>query len=78
MEFKPEKIRALRQKHHHSLGTLARLMEARFGYRISRATISLWERGKARPKIDALAVLCTLYRVEAGYFFEEPISQQFV
>jgi transcriptional regulator with XRE-family HTH domain len=69
MEFKPERIKELRIKNGLSLGTMKRLMEARCNYKVSRATISSWERGLAEPGIKALIVLCKFFEVGPNYFF---------
>ena len=69
MEFKPEKIKELRTRDGLSLGTMKRLLAARCNYKVSRATISCWERGLAEPGIKTLIVLCQFFEVEPNYFF---------
>jgi transcriptional regulator with XRE-family HTH domain len=71
MEFKPEKIRGLRQSKNHSLGTVVRLLSIRCNYKASRATVSYWERGKAQPPIKGLIAICQLYEVDPNYFFSD-------
>jgi transcriptional regulator with XRE-family HTH domain len=69
MNFRPEKIRELRMRHGHSLGTMSRLLKARCDFQISRSSLSQWERGNIVPGIEALLALCRLYSVEPNYFF---------
>jgi transcriptional regulator with XRE-family HTH domain len=69
MKFNPEKIRELRRKSGHSLGTMKRLLEARCNYMVSRSTLSCWERGLAEPGLNALAALCKFFEVDPNYFF---------
>jgi len=69
MKFRHERIRELRMRHGHSLGTMSRLLKVRCDFQISRSSISQWERGKVVPGIEALLSLCQLYGVEPNYFF---------
>jgi len=77
MEFKPERIRKLRKARGFSLGTAVRLLSARCDYKVCKATMSMWERGKYPPGIEALAAICQLYEVDANHFFG-PSSKQTV
>jgi transcriptional regulator with XRE-family HTH domain len=69
MKFNPEKIKELRDREELSLGTMKRLLEARYNYRVSRATLSCWERGLTEPGLKSLVVLCQFFEVEPNYFF---------
>jgi len=74
MKFNPEKLRELRLKHEHSLGTTCRLLKARAGYKVSRSAVLNWERGRFMPGIPALVAYCKVYGVEPGYFFEREVN----
>lgn len=37
----------------------------------SQQQVSMWERGEAKPNIDSLELLCTIYGVKPSYFFYE-------
>lgn len=78
MEFRPERLRELREENGYSLGTLARLLRARFGVKLSRSGLCQIERGKYLPSFRLFIAFCQFYQVEPGYFFEIDINKQFV
>jgi len=71
MKFRGERIRELRQRYGHSLALTCRLLEARLGFKTTKSSLSMWERGKYLPSLNALMALCELYGVEMDYFFSE-------
>jgi transcriptional regulator with XRE-family HTH domain len=48
---------------------MKRLLASKHNFIISRASISLWERGLATPDIKSLIVLCEFFDVRPDYFF---------
>jgi len=78
MEFRPERLRELREEKGYSLGTLARLLKARFGLRISRSGLCQIEKGRYLPGFSLFIAFCRFYEVEPGYFFGADINKQFV
>jgi transcriptional regulator with XRE-family HTH domain len=78
MRFDHHKLRKLRLSRGYSLGQFARLLSVRTGLKVSRAAISLWERGKAKPSLASLIALCVFYGFNPGYFFADQEDRQSV
>jgi transcriptional regulator with XRE-family HTH domain len=69
MEFRPERLRELRDGNGYSLGVLSRLLKARAGIKLTRSSLSQLENGRVLPRLGTLIGLCGFYGVEVNYFF---------
>ena len=82
MEFQPQKLKNLRKTRGYSLGVVSRLLEARFGHKVSRSAICHWENGNFFPSISSLTALAELYEVDMNEFFDfdyddyEPVQNE--
>jgi transcriptional regulator with XRE-family HTH domain len=68
MKFNHSRLKALRKKKKVSQEYLQSDL-AKLGFRVSRVTLSHWERGKSKPTLEGIRWLAKYYGVTLEYFF---------
>lgn len=66
--FDFRRFKKLRESYDMSLDDLVFIINKRTGEKISKMTISNWERGKSAPRGDLLGIVCDFFKVDLAYF----------